>query len=77
MESTSTHGRGGGKECSVCGEWHEMAHFEYGRRENNSYCQRCAADYSRVYNDAKRAGGDPTEATRAWLASMRASRGAG
>jgi hypothetical protein len=31
----------GGKTCSVCGTWHEDAHYSYNRKDDRSYCQPC------------------------------------
>jgi hypothetical protein len=39
MTDDSCHGEG--KLCSICGVWNPMDEYNYGNRENRSYCTTC------------------------------------
>ena len=43
----------GGKTCSVCGTWHEDAHYSYGGKDSRSYSQQC----NKLVNTAESKGG--------------------
>jgi hypothetical protein len=40
---------GDGKSCSICGQWFPTAEFDYGNKENRSYCRRCSKEEKRAY----------------------------
>ncbi|MBT78212.1 MAG: hypothetical protein CL798_08490 [Chromatiales bacterium] len=39
-----------GKACSICGKWHPNSAFEYGKRENRSYCPQCNKEEKIAYS---------------------------
>jgi hypothetical protein len=53
------------KACSICGVSFSMTEFEYGNRENRSYCRAC----TRAEKEAYARGG--VEAARKFRESMR------
>jgi hypothetical protein len=40
----------GGKKCSTCNKWYRMTEYEYGKRSNRSYCQRCNKEERAAYS---------------------------
>ena len=46
----------GGKTCSICGEWFPHPEFNYGNRENRSYCQTCNREERTAYGKGGREG---------------------
>lgn len=58
---------GHGKSCSICGQWFPSTEFDYGNRENRSYCQGCDKEERRAYAQ----GG--VEAARAHKSEKRAT----
>lgn len=39
-----------GKSCSICGTWFHASEFNYGYRENRSYCRKCNKEEKAAYN---------------------------
>ncbi|HIJ80008.1 MAG: hypothetical protein OEY01_16060 [Desulfobulbaceae bacterium] len=39
-----------GKPCSICGIWFHSTEFNYGNRENRSYCRKCNKEEKAAYN---------------------------
>jgi hypothetical protein len=54
-----------GKTCSICGKWFNCSEFEYGNRNNRSYCKKCNKEERAAYAQ----GG--TEAAREYREEMR------
>ena len=54
-----------GKMCSICGKWFLYSEFEYGNRENRSYCKKCNSEERAAYSQ----GG--TEAAREYREERR------
>ncbi len=54
-----------GKDCSICGKRYPYSEYQYGNRENRSYCQQCNAEERAAYSQ----GG--TEAARRYREDMR------
>lgn len=63
-EIESTHNKNG-KACSICGKWYPFSEFEYGNRENRSYCKKCNSEEKAAYAQ----GG--VEAARQYREKMR------
>lgn len=38
-----------GKSCSICGHWFPSAEFDYGKKENRSYCRGCNKEERSAY----------------------------
>ena len=62
----------GGKTCSICGEWFPHAEFNYGNRENRSYCQTCNREDRAAYAEGGREGA--RQYREAMRAAMRAAK---
>lgn len=56
LEPTARTHLTGGKTCSICGEWFPHAEFNYGNRENRSYCQTCNREERAAYAKGGREG---------------------
>lgn len=56
LETAARRHLTGGKTCSICGEWFPHAEFNYGNRENRSYCQICNREERAAYGMGGRAG---------------------
>lgn len=57
------------KACSICGRWYPYSEFEYGNRENRSYCRSCNKEDQAAYSQ----GG--AEAAREYREEMRSKWG--
>lgn len=55
------------KQCSICGNEKALKNFEYGNRENRSYCKDCNNAEMRIRNR------DGKEGAAKWRAEMRKS----
>lgn len=40
----------GGKNCSICGVWHQASEYEYGNRVDRSYCRTCDKEEKSAYS---------------------------
>jgi hypothetical protein len=47
MDAVSNYG--GGKPCSICGVWHVLSEYNYGNKENRSYCRTCDKEEKVAY----------------------------
>lgn len=56
LEATAKRHLTGGKTCSICGEWSPYEEFQYGNRENRSYCQQCNREERAAYAEGGREG---------------------
>lgn len=39
-----------GKPCSICGCWYPIDEFDYGNKDNNSYCRTCCRENQSAYS---------------------------
>jgi len=53
------------KQCVICGKTKPKSNFDYGKRNNRSYCSACNKIDQRIYNR------EGLEAVKAWREEMR------